>query len=185
MKSLIKPLLVAFLVVALCKLLMTFVVPYASMWLIPESWGGSWMFWANMCVSGFIAGLVVVRLLPAQRYHVVPMLIGLSVLITIGGYALNRCGAGQLGAIDQLSKQSWSNIGNPDAAAPSEMPVDLSEAPGVTQNGQGYGYSCVRPEEMNDYFLTVQMDNSTILLGLLLALLLTHRHYRTRTSRQR
>jgi hypothetical protein len=190
MKSLIKPLLVAVLIAALCHLLGRFVVPYTLMFLIPEGWGGSWAFWANSWVSGFIAGLVVVRLLPAQRYYVVPMLISVFAVIAIGGYVLNRCNAGQLAAINQLSEQSWSSlsyIGKPDAATPPQEPlppVDLTDAPGVTQEGQSYGYSCVRPGETVDYFLALQMSYGAHLLGLMLALLLTHRYRRTPASRQ-
>lgn len=180
MKSLIKPLLVAVLAAALCKLLMSLVVPYALMLLIPDSWSGSWMFESNLLVSGFITGLVVVRVLPAQRYYVIPMLILIFALLVIGGYALNRCSGAQVAAIDQLANQTWTDIGNPDAVAPPQVAVDLSAAPGVTQDGQGFSYSCVRPGETLDYFLSLHMMYGVSLLGLLLALLLSHRSRRPR-----
>ncbi|EPL03763.1 hypothetical protein [Pseudomonas sp. CF161] len=180
MKSLIKPLLVAALAAALCKLLMSLVVPYALMLLIPDSWSGSWMFESNLLVSGFITGLVVVRVLPAQRYSVIPMLILIFALLVIGGYALNRCSGAQVAAIDQLANQTWTDIGNPDAVAPPQVAVDLSAAPGVTQEGQGFSYSCVRPGETLDYFLSLHMMYGVSLLGLLLALLLSHRSRRPR-----
>lgn len=184
MKSLIKPLLVAVLVAALCFLLVRFVTPYLPVLLIPEGWVGNWVFWFDPWVAGFIAGLVVVCLLPAQRYHVVPMLILVFAMIIIGLYALNRCSAGQLTAINQLSEQTWRNIGNPDAPLPPQTPVDLTDAPGVTRDGDGFSYSCVTPGETVDFFLALQMSYGASVLGLILALLLTHRSRRTPVSRQ-
>lgn len=184
MKSLIKPLMVAVLVAALYFLLVSFVTPHLLVFLIPESWDGSWVFWANPWLAGFIAGLAVVGLLPAQRYHVVPMLILVFAVIVIGVYALNRCNAGQLTAINQLSEQTWRNIGNPDAPLPPQTPVDLTDAPGVTRDGDGFSYSCVTPGETVDFFLALQMSSSASVLGLIMALLLTHRIRRTPASRQ-
>lgn len=183
MKSLIKPLMVAVLAAALCMLLKSFVLPYALLLLLPDSWAGPGSFLLNLGASGFIAGLVVVRLLPAQRYFVALMLIPVFSAVIITGYALNRCSVGQLSAIDQLSEQTWTNLGNSEASAP-QTSVDLSDAPGVTRDNGGYNYSCIRPGETRDYFLTAYGLDGVAVLGLLMALLLTSLRGTTDTPRR-
>lgn len=180
---LIKPLLVAVLAAALCILLKSFVLPYAIMLLTPESWSGAWMFWISLLLSGFVAGLMVVRVLPTQRYYVALILVPVFCAMTFATYAFNRCNTGQLAAMNQLSAQTWTTLGNPDEQLPKTT-VDLTEAPGVTQDDEGYSYSCVAPGETRDYFRTVFGIYGACLLGLLSALLLTNRRGRAPMPRQ-
>jgi hypothetical protein len=186
MKSLIKPLLVAVLAAALSMLLVRLLPPVLSVvmqWL-PPSWSGSWLFWANGVIAGVLVGLLAARLLTERKYYVLPLLTLVFSLMVLGGWAQNRCNADQLAAIDTLSRQmdSHSNIGNPYAVVPPPVKVDLSNAPGVTQDEQGYGYNytCISPDRAADYVLSLASDIAVCLLGVLLGLLVSPRR---RTAR--
>lgn len=181
MKSLIKPLLVALLVAALCVPLTLWVVPYISLLLIPDSLSGPWVFWLTPLLAGLLAGLLVPRLLPAQRFYVVPMLCLVFMVLIAANWAINRCSPEQLTAIQKLEQHSLRapSLGtlNNDYVPPP--PLDIGQVEGITQEGDfGYSYSCVKPSQSLDLILALHQSYATFILGVLLTLLFTWKYRR-------
>ncbi|AZC26857.1 MULTISPECIES: hypothetical protein [Pseudomonas] len=179
MKSWIKTLLVTLLAAALCLLFARVVLPPVLMLIMLPSWEGGGWYWANLLLAGFLAGLLVAPLLPAQRFYPVPLLLLLSALLVLHNWSESRCNDAQLQAIEQLAAREASHakleLSN-EQMAPSD-PAPVNKVPGVRADEQGYGfsYSCIRPGETLSRLLPLSMSYGAGLLGLLLALLIVPR----------
>nr|BFD42255.1 hypothetical protein FFPRI1PSEUD_37540 [Pseudomonas sp. FFPRI_1] len=188
MKSWIKTLLITLLAAALCLLFARVVLPPLLMHLMPPSWEGAGWYWANLLLAGFLAGLLVAPLLSTRRYYPVPLLLLLSALVVVDGWAQSRCNEAQLQAIEQLAMRSasHSNLGFSNEPPAPSTPVDVSATPGVwaDEQGYGFGYSCTRPEETLGYVMPLAMSFGTSVLGLSLALLIGPGRRRTNRGKR-